>query len=270
MGGPDNMLLFPLISNNTDKSLKNFSAIISIWSDEPMHKLFKESMNDDSFLDLTDYSVISQNEYSVDLEYNKDILHANSVLPYPMDIFLLFRANDKISTLGGNVTFSYYITYDGAKKPIIFEYNACMYYDGSYEDREQKFSNSFKANAAYRYLHDKVFANNSGRSIYGDGEWVFIIQNQIYRNFKHLTSEEFENMEDKSYSNLNSGNDDPSFWDFPKGLFWLLYSIAYSVFCIFVIFACFCNIESKSDVLWGLFHICFLIGCIVLLYYNIS
>lgn len=103
--------------------------------------------------------------------------------------------------------FYYYITYDGINEPISFEYNSRMFYDCKYDEEEggDGFHSHFKSEAAYKYLHNEVFANNARRSRAGeDGEWVFILQNRVYRDFKHLTSEEFETLDDKSYYNLQN------------------------------------------------------------------
>ena len=207
MGGPLNMLLFPIIQNDTQRSFKDFTADIYIWSDEPMHQLFQDSSDDEMFLDLTNYTITSQNEYSIHLTYNQNILPPKRMLPYPINCFMLYRASDKISSIGGNVVFSYDITYDGINEPISFEYNSRMFYDGKYDDEEggDGFPSRFKGEAAYKYLDNEVFANNvRRRRASEEGEWVFILQNRIYRDFKHLTSEEFEALDDKSYSNLQN------------------------------------------------------------------
>lgn len=199
MGGPLNMLLFPIISNDSKKSLKDFTAEIYIWSDEPMHKLFQDSKDDAWFLDLTNYSIKSEDSYSIHLSFNKNTLPPNCMLPHPLRCFLLYKASDEIASLGGNVVFTYHITYDGAKEPLSFVYSLRMFYDGRYDDNEDGFPDNFKSYAAYKYLDNEVFRR---REAADEGEWVFIMQNRVYRNLKHMTSAEFEELEDKSYTNL--------------------------------------------------------------------
>lgn len=74
MGGTLNMLLFPIIQNETNRSFKDFTADIYIWSDEPMHQLFQDSSDDEMFLDLTNYTITSWDKYSIHLTYNRNIL----------------------------------------------------------------------------------------------------------------------------------------------------------------------------------------------------
>lgn len=207
MGGPLNMLLFPVIQNKTKRSFKDFTADIYIWSDGPMHQLFLDSSDDTMFLDLTNYTITYRDEYNIHLRYNQNILLPNRKLPYPINSFMLYRASDKISSIGGNVVFNYYLTYDGINEPISFEYNARMFYDNKYDNEESGygFPNRFKGVAAYNYLYEEVFENTRRRRRVGeDGEWVFILQNRVYRDFKHLTSEEFKTLDDKSYYNLQN------------------------------------------------------------------
>lgn len=204
IGGPDNMILFPVISNNSDKSLKDFSADIYIWHDNIMSSLFEQSKGEGDFYNLTSYNVVSEDENNTHLSYNKDFLGPNLSLPNPINSFMLFLANEKISSLGGVVGFVYYITYDGAKVPIRFQYNLKMFYNEDWDiNDENRVPSKFISQESYRYLRDDVFSNPIGRRNYEDGEWVFIINNKMYRNFKHLTSDEFTEMDDVSYKNLH-------------------------------------------------------------------
>lgn len=197
IGGINNILLFPTLSNNTDKSLKDFSADIYIQYDGVMLNLIEESKGDKFFIDTTNFDIISEDMYSIHLSYNKNYLLANRRLPDPLQTLFLFKANEKISILGGEIKFDYHITYDGAKDPISFQYNAKLFYD------ENGFSDNFIANSVYKYLKSDVFANTLDRHNYADGEWVFISQNYVFRKFKHLSSDDFSQIENVSWSDLH-------------------------------------------------------------------
>lgn len=206
IGGPENMLLFPVVSNITDRSLKGFSADIYIWHNENMLKLFEESQTSSvfPFINTTSYDIKSQDNYGLHLSYNKDYLAANRRLPNPINTFMLFMANEKIGTQGGDVAFTYYITYDGLKEPISFQYNARMFYreDEDMDEDTSSFTSDFIINARYNYFKNKVFAQTMNRSEFEDGEWIFIDRNNVYRNIKHLLSDEFMNMKNAVITDL--------------------------------------------------------------------
>ena len=200
IGGPENMLLFPVISNQSDKSLKDFSADIHILFDDVMAPLFNDSDSDESFLNLTDYDIKSRNSRNIQLTYNKGNLAANKRLPDPLRTFFLNNAGKKIATTGGQVVFTYYVTYDGAKEPLNFQYNARMYFDENWDNRppDRKFTYAaFKS-----FLKNTVFENSLHRSNFENGEWVLINRNKLYRNIKHLTPGEFADLDNISIPSL--------------------------------------------------------------------
>lgn len=199
IGGVDNMLLFPIISNKTDKSLKDFTADIYIWYDSNMRSLFSDSKEDEMFLDLNNYNIISETDHNIHLSYKRDFLAPNQTLPYPIECFFLFLASESNNIRGGEVRFRYYVTYDGAKMPVRLDYCAKIYYD---EREEGNFSDSFKSKEFRKLIESDIYANTPNRSNHEDGEWVLLYNNHLVRNLKHFSSDEIHNLEIKDFSDL--------------------------------------------------------------------
>lgn len=187
LGGINNMLCFPIISNKSNKSLQNFVADIYIWHDECTASMFSDSMSDDYFLNLIDYNIVSQDNCQIHLKYTRNFLPSNTILPEPIHTFMLYRANEDISTKGGEIHFLYQVTYDGAKEPVVFRYNTRMIYNETIND-------NFTNKITYQFLSNDVFSNYLRNHKYDNGEWAIIINNKIYRNIKHLTHEDFSNL----------------------------------------------------------------------------
>lgn len=205
IAGPENMLLFPVIGNKSKKSLKDFTADVSVWFDDNMTSLFKESRDDENFLNTASYEIKSESERGVLLCYKKNVLAPNSYLPYPLKWLILYNADKKIKNNGGEICFTYYITYDGAEEPIEFQYKARLYYDEDYssdEEIDSIFNKRFVSYAMYNFLQNDVYAQTSDRREFEDGEWMFICRNSIYRNLKHISQEEFKNLDDYSMKKL--------------------------------------------------------------------
>ena len=133
LAGPNNMLLFPIIGNQSSKSLKNFSADIRIWSND-IGVLLTDNIdtnNENGYIDITNYNIISKSENSIELAYNKDYLSANKWLPCPLSHDNLYNGfylgDSKIAKKGFNLFFYYYITYDGIESPITFVYDTKIF-----------------------------------------------------------------------------------------------------------------------------------------------
>lgn len=188
LAGPDNVLQFPIIVNESDNSLKNFKADIYIWHDSSLKQVFEHYKSSDLFSELSQYyTIVSEGDYIIHLTYKEDYLPANSSLPYPIRDLLL---EENTNIHNGCMVLSYNITYDGAKEPIRFQYTAKMFYS----EREDSFDKDFISHALYEFLNNDVYAQNQNRRNNENGEWVIIYQNSIYRNIKHLTSQEYKNI----------------------------------------------------------------------------
>lgn len=198
MGGIENMLLFPIIGNKSDKSIQHFRCKIHVWYDHCMAKLFKDSKEASElpFINSEYYTINSETEHNIVFSYNFDYLPAQTRLPNPINFFYLFLAEKEISTTGGLVKFHYSITYDGAKEPLEFQYTARMYYNENSDD-------NFTKRATERFLQNDVFTSWVGNEKY-DGRWAIIINNKFYDDIKHLSSDEFAKSPYRSIRDLQN------------------------------------------------------------------
>lgn len=196
IAGPDHALLFPIIANESSKSIRDLYVDVDIVYDAYMEKCFSDSS---FWINTAEYNITSRTENILSLSYKNDIMHPHMRLPLPVSSFPLFLG-DRIGVAGGKVTFYYTITYDGAKEPIQFEYIAKMYY------RDGGFSDDFIGNASYEFLDEIVYSNffNPRKLLYEDGEWIIIYRNNIYRDLKHLSNEEFKILDNLNFSNLQN------------------------------------------------------------------
>ena len=184
MGGTDNIILFPRITNSNSKSINHFSAEIYIYWDDCLESIFNRK---ESVINTKYFNILSKDARSMELSYKSDYLAPNSDLPYPFSTLYLFEASETIATKGGNLNLVYVINYEGAEKVTTFKYTAKFYYDDSFTDK-------FISNARYRFYKNEIFSNYVGEQYFNDGEWVLIDKNCIYRNIRHLTPTEFESM----------------------------------------------------------------------------
>lgn len=182
-GGVDNVLLFPIIRNESRKSVKDLTVDVYIWYDKCMSPFFNPNNLDYYAINCLDYDIVEQTYQNVHLRYKTNVLPSKRIVEYPIKTLMLFMADDSISQQGGLIDMTFSITYEGITKPILFRYCSKMYYRDSFDE-------SFINMARHSFYKEDVFSNLLRNKKY-DGEWVIIEQNNVYRNIKHLSDKEF-------------------------------------------------------------------------------
>lgn len=200
LGGPYNMLHFPIIANTADKSVNNFKCVVHIYFDTCMSSIISNNISNPDFINTVDFDIIRYTDNNLTLKYKHSNLTAYSLLSCPIKYFFLGEASDDIYTEGGYLSFNYDITYDGAINPIRFNYVARMYIDESPDDILVE--KSINEKIINKFLRNDVFSNWVGNRKDDDGEWAILVNGEIYRNIKHLSSKEFERFKYNSIDDL--------------------------------------------------------------------
>lgn len=184
------VLTFPEFINTSDKSLLNFICEIDIWWEDTLNPVF-------NYVDTTYLRTFNDRDYEItkydqraELRYKHNYLPSNSYLPDPLFILKLLHVGENFRQ--GDFSISYSIRYDGLRQPYFFDFDVRLYLlreeDGSVEDISKDRLN----NLTVEYLNNYVFTNLMRNKKYS-GEWAIIINNHLYRDIKHLTTEEFKN-----------------------------------------------------------------------------